>query len=151
MNHQVCNDIELEGIVNALKAMQRNLDRLEKWTNRNLMNVYIKCQMLPLGRKHWCKGTGQCLPAWEYVWGKRPGGLGKTQVGCEPAVRAAKMASSTLEPIHQCTARTSRKRITPLSSALLRAHLNIIRTWQGLTNWTGFNSGFPSTLSAFSI
>lgn len=34
-----------------------------------------------LGRKPWCKGTGDiCLPAWDHVWGKGPGGLSRQKV-----------------------------------------------------------------------
>ncbi|KAK4811158.1 hypothetical protein QYF61_019789 [Mycteria americana] len=108
-------------------AIQRDLDRLEKWADRNLMKFNKgKCQVLPLGKNN---------PMHQYMLGatqlessfaeKDLGGLGGHQVEHEPA-----MCHCSREGSRRSVASRSREMILPLYSALVRPHLeSCVQFW----------------------
>jgi len=106
-------------------AIQRDLDRLESWADRNLMKFNKgKCRVLPLERNN---------PMYQYrLWvhllesssvERDPGVLvDKLTMGHQCAL-AAKKANGILECIKSSVASMSREVLLPLCSALVRPHL----------------------------
>ena len=139
-------------IVDTLKvraAIHRDPDRLEEWASRNQLKfIKDKHQVLPLGRKLWCKDTGWSLPCWEQLCGTGPGRFGRHKLGTsQQCALAAGMANSFLGGIHRGAARTSSEGFMLLCSACLRPRLKyctqfcLPNTRTTLTNWSKFSGG----------
>ncbi|GAB0182330.1 mitochondrial enolase superfamily member 1 [Grus japonensis] len=120
------DDTKLADMPEGHAAIQRNLDRLEKWADRSLVEFNKgKCKVLHLGRN---------TPRHQYR-------LGATQLESSMAEKylkvlvdtrlkmsqqralAAKTANGTLGCIRERTASVSREVILPLCSVLVRPHL----------------------------
>jgi len=120
-------DTKLCGAVNTLEerdAIQRDLDRLERWAHEYLMKFNkAKCKVLHMGwvnPKHkyrlgreWIKSS----PEQKVVLVEE-----KLKV-TQQCVLAAQKANRILDCIKSSVASRSRERILPLCSALVRAHL----------------------------
>ncbi|KAK4807114.1 hypothetical protein QYF61_018455 [Mycteria americana] len=101
-------------------AIQRDLDRLEKWANRNLMKFNKgKCQVLHLGRNNprhqYMLGASQL----ERIFAEKDLGLNMSQ----QCAFVAKAANGILGCIRQSITSRSREVILPLYSTLVRPHL----------------------------
>jgi len=122
-------DTKLGGVADTLAgcaAIQRHLDRLESWVERNLMNFNKgKCRVLHLGRNN---------PVHQYRLGadllerssacKDLGVLVDNKLTVsQQCVLVAKKASVILGCIKKSVASRSREVLLPLYSALVRPHL----------------------------
>ena len=116
----------------ACAAIQRDLDRLEKWAERNLRKFSKgKCQVLHTGRNipmHQDRlGTDQLRSSFPE---KDPGVLVDKLVMSQQCARVAKAANSILGCIKKSIACRLREVILPLYSALVRPHLECcVQIW----------------------
>lgn len=66
-----------EGSINMFSVVRltsRDLNGLEKWADRDLVKLSkSKCQVLTLGQRTPCDGTGLGWTGWDHPWGKGPG------------------------------------------------------------------------------
>lgn len=93
----------------------RDLKRLRKQANRNLMKLKGKCQFLPRGGTTPCTSTGCGLLGWKADWQRSTWWTRASNTSLQE-----KVASSILGCIRSTTTTSrSRERILPLCSALV--------------------------------
>ncbi|KAK4823954.1 LOW QUALITY PROTEIN: hypothetical protein QYF61_008340 [Mycteria americana] len=107
-------------------AIQKDLDRLEKWVNRNLMELNKgKCKLLHLGRNNPMHQYNLRTNRLESSFAEKDLGIlldTNLNMG-QQCVLGAKKGNGTLGCIRQSIARMPREVIFPLYSALVRPHL----------------------------
>ncbi|GAB0204731.1 mitochondrial enolase superfamily member 1 [Grus japonensis] len=122
------DDIKLCGVVDMLEgrdAIQRDLDRLERWARAKLMKFNkAKCKVLYMG---------QCNPKHNYRLGRKwiesspeekdLGGIDEKLNMSQQCVLAAQKANHVLGYIKRSVTGRSREVILPLYSILVRPHL----------------------------
>ncbi|PKU40361.1 reverse hypothetical protein [Limosa lapponica baueri] len=127
------NDTKLCGTVNTLEgrdAIQRNLDKLEKWACANLMKFkQAKCKVLHLGHsnpRHKCRLGGEWIDQ-----EKDLGVLVDEKLNMSwRCVLAAQKANYILGCMKKSVASRSNEVILPLYSALVRPHLEYcVQLW----------------------
>jgi len=105
-------------------AIQQDLDRLESWAQRNLMELKGKGRVLHLGRNNPRHQYRLGLTCWELLCREGLGVLGDDKVTMsQQCALVAKKANGLLGCIKRSVASRSREVLLPLYSALVRAHL----------------------------
>jgi len=130
------DDIKLCGAVNMLEgrdAIQRDLDRLERWVRANFMKFNnAKCKVLHMGRgnpknkyrlgREWIESSPEEKDLWVLV-------DKKLNISRQCALTAQK-ANRILGCIKSSVASRLREGILPLFSALVRAHMeSCVQLW----------------------
>ncbi|KAK4832564.1 hypothetical protein QYF61_024064 [Mycteria americana] len=124
-------DTELGGSVDLLegrKALQRDLDRLDRWAGANCMSVE-SCTWVTTTP---CNATGLGKSGWKAAWWKRTWGvLVDSQLNMsQQCAQVAKKANGILACIRNSVVSRSREVIVPLYSALVRLHLeSCVQFW----------------------
>jgi len=122
------DDTKLRGVVHTLAccaAIQRDLDRLESWTERNLMRFNNgKCRVLHLGRKNPMRQYRLGADLLESSSAERDLGVlvDDKLTMTQQCALAAKKANGILGCIKKSVASRSREVLLPLYSALVRPH-----------------------------
>ncbi|GAB0189041.1 hypothetical protein GRJ2_001369400 [Grus japonensis] len=122
------NDIKLCGTVNMLEgrdAIQRDLERLERWAHMNLMKFKAKCKVLHVGRrnpKHSYRLGGEWIENSPEEEDLRMLVNEKLNMSWQCAL-AAQKANHILGCIKRSVTSRLREVILPLYSALVRPHL----------------------------
>ena len=131
------NDTKLCGVADMLEgrdAIQRDLDRIERWTCVNRMNFNkANCKVLQMGRgnpKHKYSLGGEWLESSPEEKGLGVLMDGKLNMSWQCAL-AAQKANCILGCIKRIVTSRSREVILPLCSALVRPHLeSCVQLWR---------------------
>ncbi|PKU29661.1 hypothetical protein llap_20035 [Limosa lapponica baueri] len=123
------NDTKLCGMVNTLErrdAIQRDLDRLERWAHANFMKFnQAKCKVLHLGHgnpKHKYRSSGECIDSSPEE--KDLGAL------VDEKLNMSQQCALAANNHKRSMASRAREVILPLYSALVRLHLQYsIQLW----------------------